>query len=111
VLNVLVDDWHFTAQTRRTRPIAETVFACLFGATALFTTFNEGFHNWQSLWTAAAYFLLCNTLWQARTVAVAGLPSTIPAIVSGVDLFGNEKLWRSIRSASFEAQSRGSRPE
>jgi hypothetical protein len=44
--------------------------------------FNEGFDNWQSLWTCAAYFLLGMTLWQARSVPVAETISTIPAVVS-----------------------------
>ena len=35
---------------------------------ALFTGFNEGPNNWQSLWTSALYFLLGVTLWQARGV-------------------------------------------
>ena len=48
-----------------TRPIAETVFAGLFAAIALYATFNEGSHNWQALWTSAAYFLLGATLWQS----------------------------------------------
>src|SRR5487761_2471740 len=49
-----------------TRPIAEAVFAALLAAAALYTGFNEGSDNWQSLWTCAAYFLLALTLWQAR---------------------------------------------
>jgi exo-beta-1,3-glucanase (GH17 family) len=68
-----------------TRPIAEAVFACLFGATALYSIFNEGSQNWQALWTSAAYFLLGITLWRARSVAVARTPWTVPADVSGVD--------------------------
>jgi exo-beta-1,3-glucanase (GH17 family) len=64
------------------RPMAETVFAALFAAAALFAMFNEGFDNWQSLWTCAAYFLLGMTLWQARSVPVAETISTIPAVVS-----------------------------
>ena len=50
------------------RPIAEAVFAGLFAMAALYTLFNEGFANWQSLWTCAIYFLLGLTLWQARGV-------------------------------------------
>jgi hypothetical protein len=69
-----------------TRPVAEAVFAALFAATALYTIFNEGADNWQALWTAAAYLLLGATLWQARSVAVAGITSTIPADVSEVGL-------------------------
>jgi exo-beta-1,3-glucanase (GH17 family) len=50
------------------RQIAETVFAGLFAVTALYTVFNEGPKNWQSLWTCAMYVLLGITLWQARGV-------------------------------------------
>jgi exo-beta-1,3-glucanase (GH17 family) len=53
------------------QPLAETVFAGLFGAAALYIIFNEGPNNWQSLWTCAAYLLLGITLWRPRTVAVA----------------------------------------
>ena len=52
------------------RPIAEAVFAGLLAAAALYTVFNEGADNWQSLWTCAAYFLLAVTLWQARGVQI-----------------------------------------
>jgi exo-beta-1,3-glucanase (GH17 family) len=48
------------------RPVAEAAFAALFAAAALYTGFNEGPDNWQSLWTCAAYVLLGVTLWQAR---------------------------------------------
>jgi exo-beta-1,3-glucanase (GH17 family) len=51
-----------------TRPIAEAVFAGLLAVAALYTAFNEGPHNWQALWTSAAYFLLGVTLWQARSL-------------------------------------------
>lgn len=50
------------------RPIAEAVFAGVFVVTALYTVFNEGPKNWQSLWTCAVYFLLGITLWRARGV-------------------------------------------
>jgi exo-beta-1,3-glucanase (GH17 family) len=60
------------------RPAAETVFAGLFTAATIYVTFNEGFDNWQSLWTSAAYFLLIATLWQARSVAVARIASIKP---------------------------------
>ncbi len=50
------------------RPIAESVFAGVFAVTALYTVFNEGPNNWQSLWTCAIYALLGITLWQARGV-------------------------------------------
>jgi exo-beta-1,3-glucanase (GH17 family) len=52
------------------RPIAEAVFAALFAISALYTVFNEGLNNWQSLWTCASYFLLGITLWQARAVQI-----------------------------------------
>ena len=48
------------------RPIAEAVFAGLLLISAIFTGFNEGKDNWQSLWTCAIYALLAITLWQAR---------------------------------------------
>jgi exo-beta-1,3-glucanase (GH17 family) len=52
------------------RPIAEGVFAGLFAASALYTVFNEGADNWQSLWTCAAYLLFAVTLWRARAVQI-----------------------------------------
>jgi exo-beta-1,3-glucanase (GH17 family) len=52
------------------RPIAEAVFAGLLALAALYTLFNEGRDNWQSLWTCAAYLLLSATLWRARGVQI-----------------------------------------
>jgi hypothetical protein len=52
------------------RPIAEAAFAGLLTAAALFTGFNEGPDNWQSLWTCAVYLLFALTLWQARGVQI-----------------------------------------
>ncbi len=52
------------------RPIAEAVFAGLLAGSALYTLFNEGPDNWQSLWTCAVYFLLALTLWRARGVQI-----------------------------------------
>ena len=49
---------------------AEAVFAGLLAAAALFLFFNEGVHNWQSLWTAAAFVLFGAALWPPRFVAV-----------------------------------------
>lgn len=46
--------------------MAETVFAGLFAAAALYGIFIEGTQNWQALWTSAAYLLFGATLWQAR---------------------------------------------
>ena len=52
------------------RPIAESVFAALLAAAVVYTAFNEGADNWQSLWTCAMYFLLAVTLWRARGVQI-----------------------------------------
>jgi hypothetical protein len=52
------------------RPITEAVFAALLAIAALYTAFNEGPQNWQSLWTCAMYFLLGITLWRARGVQI-----------------------------------------
>jgi glucan 1,3-beta-glucosidase len=52
------------------RPIAEAVFAGLLAGTALYTVFNEGSDNWQSLWTCAVYLLFAVTLWRARAVQI-----------------------------------------
>jgi glucan 1,3-beta-glucosidase len=52
------------------RPIAEAIFAGLLAGAAIYTGFNEGADNWQSLWTCALYFLLAVTLWQARAVQI-----------------------------------------
>jgi exo-beta-1,3-glucanase (GH17 family) len=48
------------------RPMAESLFAAVLFVAAIYTGFNEGPANWQSLWTCAAYILLAFTLWQAR---------------------------------------------
>jgi glucan 1,3-beta-glucosidase len=66
------------------RPIAEPVFASLFAATTIYATFNEGFSNWQAIWTSAAYFLLIATLSQVRSVAAAKTVSPRPIVFSGV---------------------------
>jgi exo-beta-1,3-glucanase (GH17 family) len=52
------------------RPIAESVFAGVLAGSALYTIFNEGADNWQSLWTCAVYLLLAVTLWRARAVQI-----------------------------------------
>jgi hypothetical protein len=52
------------------RPIAESVFAGILAGSVLYTAFNEGADNWQSLWTCAVYFLLAVTLWRARAVQI-----------------------------------------
>jgi exo-beta-1,3-glucanase (GH17 family) len=52
------------------RPIAEAVFAGVLAAAALYTGFNEGKDNWQSLWTCALFVLLAVTLWRARAAQI-----------------------------------------
>jgi exo-beta-1,3-glucanase (GH17 family) len=81
----VVPFWTLTLLNRPksgTRPMAETVFAALFAAIALYAIFNEGSQNWQALWTSTAYFLLGATFWQARSIAVARTISTIPVVAS-----------------------------
>ena len=53
------------------RPLSEAVFAGLFALAAVYVAFNEGFENWQAMWTSAVYLLLGSALWRARTAAVA----------------------------------------
>ena len=81
-----------------TRPIAETTFAALFAAAALFAMFNEGFDNWQSLWTCAAYLVLGMTFYRARSVAVAETTSPLPVVVSEAGLPRRESAGFGIRS-------------
>ncbi|WP_028346003.1 hypothetical protein [Bradyrhizobium murdochi] len=52
------------------RPIAESAFAGLLVAAALFTGINEGNQNWQAMWTCAVYLLLALTLWRARALQI-----------------------------------------
>ena len=52
------------------RPIAESAFAGLLVAAALFIGFNEASQNWQSMWTCAVYVLMALTLWRARAVQI-----------------------------------------
>ena len=52
------------------RPVAEATFAGLLVMTAVYTGFNEGPDNWQSLWTCAIYVLLAATLWRARAAQI-----------------------------------------
>jgi exo-beta-1,3-glucanase (GH17 family) len=52
------------------RPIAEQVFAAVLAVSVVYTVFNEGAENWQSLWTCAMYLLLAVTLWWARGVQI-----------------------------------------
>jgi exo-beta-1,3-glucanase (GH17 family) len=53
------------------RPLAEAVFAGLLAMSAIYVVLNEGFENWQAMWTGAVYLLLASALWRARTPAMA----------------------------------------
>src|ERR1700761_8870108 len=52
------------------RPVAEAAFAVLLVVAAVYTGFNEGPDNWQSLWTCAIYVLLAATLWRVRVAQI-----------------------------------------
>jgi exo-beta-1,3-glucanase (GH17 family) len=81
----VVPFWTLTLLNRPksgTRPVAEAVFAGLFALAAPYIAFNEGSHNWQSLWTCAAYLMLGSTLWQVRAIAFAGTTSAVPTVFS-----------------------------
>jgi peptidoglycan/LPS O-acetylase OafA/YrhL len=52
------------------RPIAESAFAALLVAAALYVGVNEGTQNWQSMWTCAIYLGFALTLWRARGVQI-----------------------------------------
>jgi len=54
---------------------AEAVFAGLLAAAALFLVLNEGVHNWQSLWTAAAFLLFGAALRPPLSVTVLSMPA------------------------------------
>jgi exo-beta-1,3-glucanase (GH17 family) len=94
LMMVAVPSWLLALLNRPesgTRPTAEALSSGLLVASALYILFNEGFQNWQSLWTCAAYVLLGSTLWQARSIAVAGKVSTMPVNLSEVSLFETER--------------------
>jgi glucan 1,3-beta-glucosidase len=46
------------------------VFAGLLMVAMVYTAFDEGAKNWQSMWTCAVYALLAITLWQARALQI-----------------------------------------
>ena len=60
--------------------MAEAVFAGLLAAAALFLLVNEGIHNWQSLWTTAAFTVFGAALWMPRAVAVSRVLSGMPSL-------------------------------
>ena len=80
----------FNGPKSGTRPLAEAIFAGCFAATALYVIFNEGSHNWQALWTSAAYLLLGTTLWQARAVVVAEAKPAVPVDVPEIDFVASK---------------------
>jgi exo-beta-1,3-glucanase (GH17 family) len=50
--------------------VAEATFAGLLVTSAIYISLNEGFHNWQALWTSAAYVALGAALWVPRAGVV-----------------------------------------
>ena len=52
------------------RSLAELGFAGVLVVSALYTVFNEGPQNWQSLWTCGIYLLFALTLSRARVVLI-----------------------------------------
>jgi hypothetical protein len=85
-------------------PVAETVFAGLLALAGLYVTFNEGFSNWQSLWTVAAFLLLGATLWQARPAPVA------VAMPVGPSEPGSQPATHLVEGAARPAGHRAERP-
>jgi hypothetical protein len=57
---------------------AEAVFAGLLAAAAVFLFFNEGIHNWQSVWTAVAFFLFASALRPPAVAVLSALPQPAP---------------------------------
>jgi len=55
---------------QRHAALAIATVAGLLVIAAIYTGFNEGPDNWQSLWTCAIYVLLGATLWRARAVQI-----------------------------------------
>jgi multidrug transporter EmrE-like cation transporter len=53
-----------------TRPYAELAFAGLFAVAAVYVGLNEGFKNWQSLWTCACFALIAFIMLQARVAQI-----------------------------------------
>ncbi|MCA6105639.1 beta-(1-6) glucans synthase [Bradyrhizobium sp. CNPSo 4026] len=71
--------WTVTLLSRRKLPVcatSEAVFAGLFAAAALYVLLSEGIQNWQSLWSAAAFFLLGGALWRSRSAVLSGISGT-----------------------------------
>lgn len=58
----------FNGRKPETGQAAEAIFAILLAAAAIYISVHEGFHNWQALWTSAAYVVLGSALWLPRVV-------------------------------------------
>src|SRR5262249_26855497 len=54
------------AKALRPREAAESLAAVALALSAVFIALNEGFANWQAVWTALALVALAVTLWRAR---------------------------------------------
>ncbi len=54
------------------RPIAESAFAGVIAACAIYVGINEGKDNWQSIWTCVMYAVFALTLWRARAARSPG---------------------------------------
>ena len=65
------------------RAVTEAVFAGLFVAAALYVFLNEGAGNWQSQWTAAAFFLFGAALWPPRSATVQSTLSGLSGVFPG----------------------------
>jgi exo-beta-1,3-glucanase (GH17 family) len=63
--------------------VAEALFACLFVGSAIFIFLYEGVGNWQSLWTAAAFFLLGVSLRPPRAVQPVAVDLPQPTSLAG----------------------------
>jgi hypothetical protein len=86
-------------------PVAETVFAGLLALAGLYVTFSEGFSNWQSLWTVAAFLFLGATLWQARPAPVAERAKPV-----GPSEPGSQPATHLVEGAARPAGHRAERP-
>jgi exo-beta-1,3-glucanase (GH17 family) len=68
--------WAVTLLNRRKLAVcvrSEAVFATLFATAALYVLLSEGIQNWQSSWSAAAFFLLGAALWRSRSAVLSGI--------------------------------------
>jgi exo-beta-1,3-glucanase (GH17 family) len=59
------------------RPIAETIFACIFLGCALSIVASEGIQNWQAVWTSGAYVLLGLSMYGIRSKEAIAQPEPL----------------------------------